>query len=172
MNMEGEDVNSTVQRQIRDIRLLLLVFVAALALSGLTAFPIQAQLEVAHEYIQKHSIQNSLSRWLETVYAGVKETNLNYPFIAYGTDWLAFAHLVLAVAFVGPLRDPIKNVWVIQFGLVACVAVFPLALIAGEVRGIPIWWRLIDCSFGFFGGVVLWLCHKKIAQLSDQKISQ
>ncbi|SCF41963.1 hypothetical protein [Micromonospora mirobrigensis] len=32
----------------------------------------------------------------------------------YGTDWLAFAHLVLAVAFWGPLRDPVRNVWVVQ----------------------------------------------------------
>jgi hypothetical protein len=148
--------------QIRDIRLLIIVFITGLALSGLSAFPIQAQLEVTHEYIQKHSMQNGLTHWLELVYFGVKETNLKYPFIAYGTDWLAFAHLVLAIAFIGPLRDPIKNVWVIQFGLIACVAIFPLALIAGEVRGIPIFWRLIDCSFGLFGGVVLWLCYRKV----------
>lgn len=151
---------------IRDIRLLLIAFIAGLILSGLTAFPIQAQLELAHEYIQKHSTQNDLTHWLDLVCVGVKEIYLKYPFIAYGTDWLAFAHLVLAIAFVGPLRDPIKNVWVIQFGIIACVAVFPMALIAGEVRGIPMFWRLIDCSFGMFGGVVLLLCYRKIIQLA------
>jgi hypothetical protein len=29
-----------------------------------------------------------------------------YPFLAYGTDWLAFAHIVIAVFFIGPLVKP------------------------------------------------------------------
>jgi hypothetical protein len=69
----------------------------------------------------------------------------------YGTDWLAFAHMMIAVAFIGPFRDPLRNVWVIDFGIIACVAVVPTAMIAGALRGIPLWWRLIDCSFGLFG---------------------
>ena len=157
------------EQLVHKVRLLLIIFITGLVLSGLTAFPIQAELEPAHSYIQKHSIQNDLTRWLDIVYTGIQDTYFNYPFIGYGTDWLAFAHLVLAVAFVGPLRDPIKNIWVVQFGLMACIAVFPLALIAGEARGIPMWWRLIDCSFGLFGGIVLWRCHKKIILLSRQK---
>jgi hypothetical protein len=32
-----------------------------------------------------------------------------YPFLAYGTDWLAFVHLVIAVAFVGPFFDPVPD---------------------------------------------------------------
>jgi hypothetical protein len=51
------------------------------------------------------------------VYDAVKTTNASYPYLAYGTDWLAFAHLVIAVAFIGPLMQPVKNVWVIQFGM-------------------------------------------------------
>jgi hypothetical protein len=80
-------------------------------------------------------------------------TNAHYPFLAYGTDWLAFAHLVIAVAFIGPYFDPIRNKWVITFGLIACVGVIPLALIAGPIRGIPFGWRLIDCSFGVCGAI-------------------
>jgi hypothetical protein len=30
------------------------------------------------------------------------------------------------------------------------VLVIPLALICGPIRGIPFWWRMIDCSFGIF----------------------
>ena len=74
-------------------------------------------------------------------------TNAQYPFLAYGTDWLAFAHLVIAVAFLGPLRDPVRNIWVIQWGVIACVGVIPLALIAGPIRGLPLGWTLIDLSF-------------------------
>ncbi len=40
---------------------------------------------------------------------------------------------------------------VITFGLIACAGMLPLALIAGHIRGIPLAWRLIDCSFGIFG---------------------
>jgi hypothetical protein len=98
------------------------------------------------------------------------DTNAKYPFLAYGTDWLAFAHLVIAVAFVGPLRDPVRNVWVIEFGMIACVMVIPLALIAGAARGIPIFWRLIDCSFGVFGIVPLRLCWREIKRLERGEV--
>ena len=57
--------------------------------------------------------------------------------------------------FFGPMRDPVRNKWVLQFGLVACAAVPLLALIAGPLRGIPFGWRLIDCSFGLFGAIPL-----------------
>ena len=36
-------------------------------------------------------------------------------------------------------------------GIAACLAVIPLALICGPIRGIPFYWRLIDCSFGVIG---------------------
>ena len=44
-----------------------------------------------------------------------------------------------------------RNRWLFDFGLIACVLVIPFALVFGAVRGIPFWWRLIDCSFGVFG---------------------
>ena len=80
----------------------------------------------------------------------------------YGYDWLAFAHFVLAILFIGPYNDPVKNIWVIEFGLIACVLIFPLAFIAGYFRSIPIGWQLIDCSFGVFGFIPLWICYRKI----------
>lgn len=87
------------------------------------------------------------------------------PWLSYGTDWLAFAHLVIALVFVGPLRDPVKNIWVIHFGMIACIGVFPLAFIAGSIRGIPFFWQWVDCSFGVIGFVPLYLCHKYIGML-------
>jgi len=77
----------------------------------------------------------------------------------------AFAHLVIAVAFIGPYIDPVRNKWVITFGLIACAGVIPLALIAGQIRGIPLPWRLIDCSFGVFGAVPLLICRRSILAL-------
>jgi hypothetical protein len=78
---------------------------------------------------------------------------------------LAFAHIMLAVAFIGPFRQPVKNVWVVEFGIIACAAVFPLAMIAGEIRGIPSFWRLLDSTFGVGGALILIPCYKTIKRL-------
>jgi len=71
----------------------------------------------------------------------------------------------LAIAFIGPYKDPVKNKWVIEFGAIACFLIIPFALIAGYFRGIPFWWRLIDCSFGIIGLIPLGACHNKIDEI-------
>lgn len=148
------------------IKTLILLFIIGLAISGLTAFPLQWELslmeEIAGEIPGK---QSGLYDWILKVKTGLDETYEKYPFIAYGTDWLAFAHLLFALLFIGPLLNPVKNIWVIEFGLLACIAIFPLAFIAGPIRGIPFFWRLIDCSFGIIGGILLWICYSKIKSL-------
>ncbi|HVV73104.1 MAG TPA: hypothetical protein VHI52_16645, partial [Verrucomicrobiae bacterium] len=128
-----------------------------------TAFPLawEAQLLTAWLGINPSlppAQYSGLSLWLATVNRGLHETYAAYPWVAYGTDWLAFAHLAIAVYFVGPLINPWKNEWVLQAGLIGCALVLPLALICGPVRGIPLYWRLIDCSFGVFGAVPLLYC--------------
>lgn len=72
---------------------------------------------------------------------------------------------MIAIAFIGPIRDPIKNIWVVQFGLIASILVIPFALIFGEVRGIPFAWRLIDCSFGLAGILATRLAYNWIRKL-------
>ena len=151
----------------REVRMLLYVFVAGLIVSGITAFPIHTGLAYAHDQIVYFKLDNGLLRWIETVYNGVTEVDTKYPFIAYGTDWLAFAHLILAVLFAGIIKDPVRNIWVLKFGLISCAGVFPLAFIAGTVREIPFFWQLIDCSFGLFGGIILWMCYSRVKKLQD-----
>ena len=72
---------------------------------------------------------------------------------------------MIALMFIGPYKDPQKNTWVIEWAMLACICVIPLALIAGPVRGIPLYWRLIDCSFGVIGIIPLWVCKKWIKSL-------
>lgn len=143
------------------IRLWLAFFIFGLVVSGVTAFPLEWELNLLHAIVTHPDsplpqLWPELVAWITLVRNGLVEAYTRYPFLAYGTDWLAFAHLVIAVAFIGPWRDPVKNIWVIEFGLVACVLVIPLALIAGAVRGIPFFWQLIDCSFGLIGFIPLW----------------
>jgi len=152
------------------IRNQLIFFIAALVLSGLTAFPIEAELHWVNSHLSE--APQYLRDWIGQVYLAVKDTNEHYPYLGYGTDWLAFAHLVIAVAFIGPLRDPVRNIWVVQFGMMACLMVFPLALIAGAVREIPFFWQLIDCSFGVFGFLALYNCYRTILRLETAGLSQ
>jgi hypothetical protein len=151
----------------RRIRLLISLFIGGLVFSGITAFPIEWELRIAHTWIQQCDCSNDVTQWLERAYTGIADTNTRYPFISYGTDWLAFAHLIIAVAFIGPWRDPVRNIWVIEFGMIACVCIFPLAIVAGAVRGIPVYWRIFDCLFGVVGGLLLASCYIRIKQLEQ-----
>ena len=156
---------------LRKIRVWLVLFIIGLVLSGLTAFPLERETatldRIFHVSPTPQPGEPPLHTWLRRVHDGIVHTNRNYPFMAYGTDWLAFAHLVIAVAFFGPLYDPVRNKWVLLFGVVACLGVLPLALIAGPIRGIPPYWRLIDCSFGIVGVIPLLLCLRYVRRLED-----
>ena len=160
-------------RTVRRIRLLLGVFMFCLVASGLTAFPLvwETRLLAAcfGEGTRTAALFPSLAWWLSHVREGLDVTYGSYPFIAYGTDWLAFAHVVIGIAFWGPLKDPVKNQWVVEFGMIACILVIPLALVCGPIRGIPWFWRLIDCSFGVVGLLVLWIVRRMTVGLAKSE---
>ena len=152
------------------IRLLLAIFVVALVASGLTAFPLCWETHLLVVWFGPGTAVGgefpAVAAWFAFVHEGLEASARNYPFLAYGTDWLAFAHLVIAVAFFGPIKDPVRNLWVVEFGILACLMVIPLALICGPIRGIPLGWRLLDCSFGVIGLVPLVIVRSMILRLS------
>ena len=156
-------MNTEEQKLRLHSKIYICTIIVGLAISGLTAFPLETEMA----YLVKHStiLPSSLQNWIEAVYQALKATNLRYAFLSYGTDWLAFAHIMLAVLFIGPLKDPIKNKWVIEFGIICYIAIIPLALIAGNIRHIPVFWQMIDCSFGIIGVILLVLCRINIAKI-------
>ena len=149
-----------------NIRRWIILFMIFLILSGVTAFPIESELAFLVDH--SASFPEFLRIWIYQIYSAVKDTNEQYIQLSYGTDWLAFSHIVIATAFIGPLRDPVRNIWVIQFGIISCFMVFPLAFIAGPIRHIPFYWQLIDCSFGILGAIPLLICYKNIKRLEKQ----
>jgi hypothetical protein len=151
-----------MKNKTKSIRNWIIFFMIMLFLSGLTAIPVETELAFISRCF---SPDTPLGAFIERIYLGVVNTNKDYPFIGYGYDWLAFAHFVLAILFIGPLRDPVRNKWIIEFGIIACILVIPFALVAGHFRGLPFWWRLVDCSFGLIGLIPLSICHKRIAEL-------
>jgi len=157
----------------RRIKGLTWLFIIGLVLSGATAIPLEVELDWLVDFTGVRQLVEAPAStaapawavWLVKVQSALHDTTAKYPFMAYGTDWLAFGHFVIALAFVGALRDPVRNRWLFDFGLIACVLVVPYAFVFGTIRGIPFWWRLIDCSFGLLGFVPLWLCRKWVRYL-------
>jgi hypothetical protein len=156
-------------QRYREIKAWLAFFIIALAISGITAIPLGWEIDLLMRWFGPgtwfSAIWPAMAEWIGYVHSGLTAMIANYPFLQYGTDWLAFAHIVLAIAFVGAWRDPVRNIWVIEFGMIACVLVIPTAFIFGGLRGIPFYWRLIDCAFGVFGIIPLWIVREKIKNL-------
>jgi hypothetical protein len=157
----------------RRIKALTWFFILGLVLSGLTAIPLPSELDKLVELTGASQLIDApepagtpvWALWLNRVQTALHEADRRSPFIFYGADWLAFGHFAIAIAFLGALRDPVRNRWLFDFGMIACVLVIPYALVFGAIRGIPIWWRLIDCSFGVFGFIPLWFCRKWVDEL-------
>jgi hypothetical protein len=144
---------------------------AGLLVSGLTAIPLVSELNALVTVTDARRIVSGPTPpewaiWLTDVHAALAETNDRFPWLFYGSDWLAFGHVVIALASIGAWRDPARNAWLFNFGLIACVLVIPWALVFGQLRGIPVRWRLIDCSFGIFGAIPLLFCKRLLKKYS------
>jgi len=158
--------------KLRRIRVLTWLFIVGLIVSGVTAIPIRWEVDMLVEWLDPHGMgvqpldaQPAPVRWLLEVQDALPDSHGRHGLLFYGTDWLAFGHFAIAIAFIGALRDPVRNRWLFDFGLIACVLVIPYAIVFGELRGIPFWWRLIDCSFGMIGFAPLWFCRKWTLEL-------
>jgi len=152
----------TLHRRIKQLTWL---FIVGLAVSGATAIPLAQETNLLVRFLGADHESTGPMQWLVRVRDALAQTQLQHPLLFYGTDWLAFGHFVIALAFIGALRDPVRNRWLFDFGLIACVLVIPFALVFGSLRGIPFWWRLIDCSFGILGFIPLWFCRQWAIEL-------
>ena len=152
-------------RALRRIRGLVALFIVGLVVSGVTAIPLESEVTWLARATGAHQLVDAPAStaapawavWLCRVEKALHEMNLEHPFINYGGDWLAF---------VGAWRDPVRNRWLFDFGLLACALVIPYALVFGGLRGIPLWWRLVDCSFGVIGAIPLWLARRAVQRLT------
>ena len=86
-------------RDLREIRYWISFFITALVLSGLTAFPLATELRLLGEWFHVDApgiSEGGLQWWFRTIRDGLNDTYEKYPWLGYGTDWLAFAHIVIA----------------------------------------------------------------------------
>ena len=174
--MSGADISIVMMNHsslIFRFRVVMSLFIIGLVVSGVTAFPLLLELKMLSQMLGVGDASNpegyrGLTFWILSVRHGLEQMYADYPWIAYGTDWLAFAHLIIAAFFIGPLIHPMTSRPTLYTGIFACLAVIPLALICGPIRGIPFYWRLIDCSFGVFGVLPLIYCLKLVKKMEAE----
>ena len=155
---------------LKRYRRVMLFFIILLMISGITAIPVEPQLAFLTKILPENG---AFHQWINKVLTAYREVNAEHPFLLYGYDWLAFAHIIIGIFFIGAFNDPVRNVWVVKAGLIACALIFPLAFIAGYFRGIPFGWQMIDCSFGVFGAMPLYYCYRLSKKLElFQQINQ
>jgi hypothetical protein len=152
------------QYHIQQIRRIVIVFIILLILSGVTAFPLVTEVN----WMMKHlTIFPSIFHgWIKAVYEAVMSTP---SIVLYGTDWLAFAHIIISIFFIGVYINPVRNKFIIEVGIIACLGVFPLAFICGPIRHIPFYHQLIDCCFGLLGLIPLLYIRKKIILIEQNE---
>jgi hypothetical protein len=151
------------------IRVWTLFFIAALFVSGITAIPLQPELDFLVQTFAQGDPPSALGSWLLHIHAAIIDVSTRWPFLALGTDWLAFGHIVIGLGFIGLLRDPIRNEWLVTWGMIACLLVIPWAWGFGLARHIPWGWRLVDSSFGVGGMVPLLLIRSYVQELKHRR---
>ncbi len=148
------------------------LFMLGLVVSGITAIPLATQLAWADQSLGLEAralAGEPWAVWVHQVGSAIESVAVHFPFLFLGTDWLAFGHFAIALVFWGALRDPVRNEWLFTFGIITCIAVVPYAFVFGEIRGVPVWWRVVDSSFGLIGLVPLVLSRLWLRRLAAQE---
>jgi hypothetical protein len=152
---------------MKTIRIHLALFVLVLMLSGITAFPIQTEINFLMAHLD--SLPVFFHDWIKQLHQNINATP---SVMLYGTDWLAFAHIIIGLFFIPVYIDPVKYKVNLYIGMTACLLVFPLAFICGPIRNIPFFHQLIDCSFGVIGILYLYFILKRVNNLETSFIKR
>ena len=145
---------------MKKIRIHLACFISLLLLSGITAFPIRS--EIITLYFHSGVFPVFMQEWIRRLFNDIMHTP---EVMLYGTDWLAFAHIVISLFFIPVYLKPQQYKANMLVGMAACLLIFPLAFICGPIRDIPFFHQLIDCSFGAIGFGYLYYIYRKINAL-------
>jgi len=139
------------------------IVVFGLLVSGITVWPAVPELRIAVEIVWGGGAPtDGLHGFVMHAIEGLEFVQAHYPFMLYAHDWLAFAHIMLAILFAGAIRDPVRNVWIVQCGLIMCALVPVLAGICIPLRGMPLVWFWIDFAFAPAAALPLWIALRDI----------
>lgn len=148
---------------------MLWIVAVGLFISGVTVWPAIAEMEFLVGLIWGDSApEGRLHSFAVEAIDAMKYVDEHHPYLLYGYDWLAFAHICLAILFAGAARDPVRNKWVVQCGLIMCLLIPVLAGICIPIRGIPIIWVLVDAAFAPAAGLPLFIALKDIKKAEKE----
>jgi len=155
---------------LRRAKWMMAIVAFGLFVSGVTIWPVVWELKTAVQVVWGGGEATGvIHRFVLQAIEGIEAMQAKYPFMLYGYDWLAFAHVGLAILFAGALRDPIRNVWVVQFGLIMCALVPVLGGVCIPLRGIPFHWFWIDFVFAPCAAVPLWIALRDIRRVERER---
>jgi hypothetical protein len=149
--------------KLKRAKIMLGIIAFGLFMSGLTVWPAVPELKMAVRMVWGDGEPTGvLHGFILQAIEGIESVEENYPFMLYAHDWLAFAHIVLAILFAGAIRDPVRNIWIVQCGLIMCALVPVLAGICIPIRGLPLVWFWVDFSFAPAAALPLWIAPRDI----------
>ena len=93
----------------RKIKWCTALFIVGLFVSGATAIPLLPEVNWLANLFCGDEKSSVMTAWLLRVRDALVQTQSRYPFLFYGTDWLAFGHFMIALVFIGALRDPVRH---------------------------------------------------------------
>jgi hypothetical protein len=144
-----------------------------LFLSGVTVWPAAWELRTAVRMVWGDGEATGvLHAFLLQVLQAIDSISANYAFMFYGYDWLAFAHVMLAILFAGAIRDPVRNIWIVQCGLIMCALVPVLAGICIPLRGLPLCWFWFDFAFAPGAALPLWIALRDIRRVEKDALKE
>ncbi len=143
---------------LRRAKWMLAIVAFGLLAAGVTVWPAVWELKTAVRLVWGDAAPTgAVHRFLLEVILAIESVKAEHPFLLYAGDWLAFAHIVLAILFAGAVRDPVRNVWIVQCGLIMCLGVPILAGVCIPLRGLPWQWFLVDSAFAPAAALPLWI---------------
>jgi len=142
------------------IKVLTWVFILGLIFSGATAIPLEPELNLLAKFFgvaDKSSIEvaSGMAHWILRSRSPAR----HQCEISVSGVWNRLAGVRTFCNRSGVHRGiarPGSQRVAFYLCMIACVMIVPYAFIFGGVRGIPVYWRLIDCSFGVFGILPIW----------------
>jgi len=160
--MERHELQQVINKNERQIALHVKGVMGLLILGGLCWFGMTYFTHFALGVVRSIGLRGEFLSFVIKMNSIAQLIESKYSFVSYGSDILGLIHLMLALLFVGPLTDAVKNIWVIHFGMLLCIAFVPVSIVSGLLRGVPFVWCLIAILFAALGFVLLFSVNKML----------
>jgi len=158
---------------LKRTKLMLAIVVFGLIVSAVTIWPAIPELKMAVSIAWGDAEPTgTLHKFVLQAIDGLEAMEADYPFMLYAHDWLAFALIMLAILFAGAIKDPVRNIWIVQCGLIMCALVPIIPVICIPIRNLPWIWFWMDFAFAPAAALPLWIALRDIKRAEAEMNSK